>query len=65
MTLYYRIYEGHDVIERWVRLENTGGSGPITIEQALSADWRLPRRARYQLTYLYGQHIRDRWRLPG
>src|SRR5258708_32526863 len=28
VTLYYRIYDGHDVIERWVRLENTG-SGPV------------------------------------
>jgi alpha-galactosidase len=59
VTLYYRIYAGHDVIERWVRLENTGGSGPITIEQALSADWRLPRRESYRLTYLYGQHMRE------
>ena len=38
VTLYYRIYESYDVIERWVRLENTGGNGPITIEQALSAN---------------------------
>jgi alpha-galactosidase len=55
VTLYYRIYDGHDVIERWVRLENAGGSGPVTIEQALSADWRPPRRERYRLTYLYGR----------
>lgn len=55
VTLYYRIYDGHDVIERWVRLENVGGSGPITIEQALSADWQLPRRERYRLTYLHGR----------
>ncbi len=59
VTLYYRIYDDHDVIERWVRLENTGGSGPVTIEQALSADWRLPRRERYRLTYLYGQHVKE------
>src|SRR5438128_7615425 len=50
VTLYYRIYDGHDVIERWVRLENSGGSGPVTLEQALSADWCLPRRERYRLT---------------
>src|SRR5207244_3835941 len=49
VTLYYRIYEGHDVIERWVRLENSGGSGPVTIEQALSADWQLPCHGRYRL----------------
>ena len=44
VTLYYRIYEGHNVIERWVALENMGGSGQVTIEQAMSADWRPPRR---------------------
>jgi len=59
VTLYYRIYAGHDVIERWVRLENTGGSGPMTLEQAFSADWRLPRRECYRLTYLYGQYARE------
>jgi alpha-galactosidase len=59
VTLYYRIYDGHDVIERWVALENMGGNGQITIEQALSADWRPPRRERYRLTYLYGQHVKE------
>lgn len=39
VTLYYRIYDGHVVIERWVALENMGGSGPVTVEQVLSADW--------------------------
>lgn len=55
ITLYYRIYEGHDVIERWVQLENAGGCGPILIEQAFSADWRPPRRESYRLTYLHGR----------
>jgi alpha-galactosidase len=55
VTLSYRIYDGHDVIERWVRLENIGGNGPVTIEQAFSADWRPPRRERYRLTYLHGR----------
>ena len=59
VTLYYRIYEGHNVIERWVALENMGGSGQVTIEQALSADWRLPHRECYRLTYLYGQHVKE------
>jgi alpha-galactosidase len=55
VTLYYRIYDGHDVIERWAQLENSGGSGPVTIEQAFSADWQLPPRERYRLTYLHGR----------
>jgi alpha-galactosidase len=55
VMLYYRIYDSYDVIERWVRLENVGGSGSITIEQAFSADWRLPRRESYRLTYLHGR----------
>ncbi len=59
VTLCYRIYDGQDVIERWIRLENTGAHGPVIIEQALSADWRLPRRECYRLTYLYGKHERE------
>ena len=55
VTLYYRIYERHDVIERWVQLENSGGSGTIMVEQAFSADWRPPRREGYRLTYLHGR----------
>lgn len=55
VTLYYRIYDGHDVIERWVELENTGSTGPILLEQALSADWQLPHREHYRLTYLHGR----------
>jgi alpha-galactosidase len=55
ITLYYRIYEGHDVIERWVQLENAGEDGPIVLEQAFSADWRPPRRESYRLTYLHGR----------
>ena len=31
VTLCYRIYDGQDVIERWVRLENTGANGPVII----------------------------------
>jgi alpha-galactosidase len=59
VTLYYRIYDGHDVVERWVRLENTGGSGPVIVEQAFSADWRLPRRECYRMTYLHGRWGRE------
>lgn len=54
-TLYYRIYDGHDVIERWVRLANTGGSGPVVLEQAFSANWWMPPRESYRLTYLHGR----------
>ena len=54
VTLCYRIYDGQDVIERWIRLENSGASDGVIIEQALSADWRLPRRECYRLTYLQG-----------
>lgn len=59
VTLYYRIYDGHDVIERWVRLEHIGGSSPMTIEQALSADWQLPHRDYYRLTYLHGRVLKE------
>ncbi len=55
VTLYYRIHTGHDVLERWVRLENNGADAPIMLEQAFSADWQLPRRERYRMTYLHGR----------
>jgi alpha-galactosidase len=54
-TLYYRIYAGHDVIERWVRLANGAGHGPVVLEQAFSANWWTPPRKSYRLTYLHGR----------
>ena len=53
VTLSYRIYDGHDVLERRARLENAGD--PVIVEQAFSADWHVPHREGYRLTYLHGR----------
>src|SRR5574342_10969 len=56
VTLHYRPHEAYDLIERWVTLENLGGS-PITIERVYSAKWTLPPGDPYFLTHMHGRHI--------
>jgi len=52
-TLFYRVYDGFDVIERWAVLRQAGGQ-PAVIRQAHSANWWLPDRAGWRLRYLHG-----------
>jgi alpha-galactosidase len=52
--LCYRIFEGEDVIERWVRLRHTGSEGTVIVHQSMSADWWLPDATSYVLRYLHG-----------
>lgn len=40
--LYYRVYNGQGVLERWSTIENQGKED-VTLEQAESATWSLPR----------------------
>jgi alpha-galactosidase len=56
VTLYYRIYDGFDVLERWASLRHTGpaGAAPVVIRQAHSANWWVPARAGWRLRYLHG-----------
>jgi alpha-galactosidase len=42
VTLFYRAYDGFDVLERWARI--SAGAEPVTLRQAYSADWWLPGR---------------------
>ncbi len=56
LTLHYRVYEQHDLIERWTSIENTGES-PITIERIYSAEWHLPRGDQYRLSHLTGRWL--------
>jgi alpha-galactosidase len=51
--LHYRVFPGEDVIERWVRLRNTG-TDTIAVHQSFSADWWLPDASDYRLRYLHG-----------
>jgi len=52
--LCYRIFDGSDVLERWARLAHVGEAGTIVVHQAHSANWWMPERGRWRLTYLHG-----------
>jgi alpha-galactosidase len=54
VTLYYRIYDGFDVVERWAAVRNVGIDRPIRIREALSANWWMPPGRRWRLRYLHG-----------
>ncbi len=54
VTLHYRIYPAHDLIERWVTVTNQGDT-PIIIERIWSAQWHLPPGETYRLTHLTGR----------
>jgi alpha-galactosidase len=53
VTLYYRIYDGFDVVERWAAVRHRGGQ-PVVLRQALSANWWMPPGRRWRLRYLHG-----------
>jgi alpha-galactosidase len=53
VTLYYRIYDGFDVVERWAAIRNRGAR-PVVLREALSANWWMPPGRRWRLRYLHG-----------
>jgi len=53
VTLWYRIFDGFDVIERWATIRNAG-ERPAVIQQAHSANWWMPAGRRWRLRYLHG-----------
>ena len=52
--LHFRLFEELDLLERYAVVENVGRA-PVTLEQALSAAWHLPRGRDYRLTHLAGR----------
>ena len=54
VELFYRVFDGEDVVERWARLANSGSEGTIAINQSYSADWWLPVGEFWRLRYLHG-----------
>jgi alpha-galactosidase len=54
VQLFYRIFDGEDVIERWARVTNTRDLGPVILRQAFSADWWLRPGEQWRLRYLHG-----------
>jgi len=53
VTLYYRIWDGFDVVERWAAIRNRA-SQPVVVHEALSANWWMPAGRRWRLRYLHG-----------
>jgi alpha-galactosidase len=53
-TLFYRVYEGFDVLERWAVIRNAEGGEPFVVRQAHAANWWLPDRDSWRLRYLHG-----------
>ena len=53
VTLFYRIFDGFDVIERWAAIRNAG-EVPVMIRQAHSSNWWMPAGRRWRLRYLHG-----------
>lgn len=53
VKLKYQVYEEFDLIERSAQIVNKG-TEPIFIEQAFSADWKLPYRDDYEIVYFTG-----------
>jgi alpha-galactosidase len=56
VTLFYRVYDGFDVLERWACPRHRGSAGApgIVLRQAHSANWWLPARDNWRLRYLHG-----------
>ena len=59
VELFYRVFDGEDVVERWARLANSGSEGTIAINQSYSADWWLPVGEFWRLRYLHGGWARE------
>ena len=58
VVAHYRVCEDFDVIERYSTIKNEG-DGDVTVESVYSANWHLPRRDSYRLTYLAGAYNRE------
>jgi alpha-galactosidase len=54
VDLYYRIHEAEDLIERWVKVTNSGLE-PVTLLRLFSACWNLPPGDHYRLSHLTGR----------
>jgi alpha-galactosidase len=57
----YQVHAEHDLIERYVELQNEGNT-PIMLERALSATWHLPPSRPYELLHYTGRWA-DEWNL--
>ena len=54
VRLYYRVYDGLDVLDRWSEIINEG-EAPVQLESVQSAVFYLPRAREYRLTHMFGK----------
>ena len=54
VRLYYRVYDGLDVLDRWCEVVNDSDAA-VTLESVQSAVFYLPRAREYRLTNMYGK----------
>lgn len=58
VTMNYRVSPEFDVVERFVQVENLGTDN-FMLEAAASANWTLPVRKNYRLTYFTGNYAHE------
>ncbi|MCL2059926.1 MAG: alpha-galactosidase [Oscillospiraceae bacterium] len=54
VDLFYKIYAGLDIIDRWVAVTNSTGQ-TVTLESAMSAMWHFPRGDAYRFSSMFGK----------
>jgi alpha-galactosidase len=58
ITLHYKIHAKHDLLERFVTVQNLGAE-PIQLERLFSAHWHLPTHRRYRLSHVAGAWFKE------
>jgi alpha-galactosidase len=58
VILHYKIHAIHDLIERFVTVQNLG-TDPIQLERIFSAQWHTPPQRRYRLSHLAGAWFKE------
>jgi alpha-galactosidase len=55
---HFKVYKEHDIIEKWITIENQDRENAVLIENLLSGSIVLPHNE-YKLTYLSGTHMHE------
>ena len=58
VELFYRVYPGLDLVDRWAVVTNRG-EAPVTLESVQSATWHVPHGRDFRLTHLAGDWGRE------
>ncbi|SEG16854.1 alpha-galactosidase [Nonomuraea solani] len=55
VTLYYRVHDDSDVIDRWVVVRNDSAADTVDVHRLDSAAWVMPEQSRHRMTHLTGR----------